>query len=51
MPREYYAEEVFSGTTRRANKVYTGPILLAWVGVMLGCFGMSAACSVSGRQP
>lgn len=48
--REYFAEEVFTGTVRQNNKVYTGPILMAWMGTMLACFGMSAACAVSGHE-
>jgi hypothetical protein len=46
--REYYAEEVFGGQRKPTVQVYTGPLLMAWVSVMVGCFGMSAACAVSG---
>jgi hypothetical protein len=32
---------------RQSGRVYTGPILLAITGMMLGCFGMSATTSRS----
>lgn len=44
-PDEYYAEERFHGVTTGA-RVYTGPLLMVGVSIILGCYGMSMMTKV-----